>query len=190
MGLFLRILPFVLISFMVYVLAYQIYPEYQKTLDLVKQFNGLNIKKEKIEEMEQALNNLSSNQTIRSLMSIRNTLNSFIPPNPNIENILASLNTIYINNGLLFEGTNFNISDEPKILNSNVLPLRSITFDLKFESDYDNLAPVLLNIINNIERNVRLMKINKADINKEGGKLKMDLKVESYYMIDQKLNIK
>ena len=173
-----KILPIILISVIFYILVYKIYPRYQELIDLTKRFNELKNKEDQINELEKLIKALSQNSNIQVLIKNKEILEIWVPTKPNIDNLLASLLGIFQMNNLIFKGTDFQFIEEPKIYNANVLPVRVINFELAVDINNDNL----MNFINAIEQNSRLMTIKKAKISSSEESIFV---VESYYFSEK-----
>lgn len=175
MNILLKLLPIILISIIFYLLIYNLYPKYQQTIDLVKKLNELKNKESEINALEKLNSSLNQNPNIRQLLNNKEVLNFWIPEKPNIEELVASLNSIYQANNIIFKGTEFQILEEPRILNPNILPLKVINFNLRAKLDNSNL----MNFLKGIEQNVRLMVIKKAKLSATDDS---ELTVESYFL--------
>ena len=179
MSIFLRLLPIFLISIIFYLLIYNIYPQYQKTLSLAQKLSELKSRQQNVDALEKLITALNQNANIQQLVSKQDVLNLWLPQEPKIEEILASLYGIYQTNNLIFQGADINIVEKPEELNPNVLPVQVININLSAELTPDNL----IKFIEGIEKNVRLMSIKQADLSAE----KSQFKVESYYLSSQLL---
>ncbi|GIW67147.1 MAG: hypothetical protein KatS3mg096_015 [Candidatus Parcubacteria bacterium] len=177
MNIFLKLLPIILISIIFYLLIYTLYPQYQKTLSLTKKLNELQNKEKELIALEKLITALSQNANIQQLIANQETLNLWLPQQPKIEEILASLNGIYQTNNLIFRGANINIAEEPKQMNPDVLPVRVINISFSAPLNSGNL----ISFIEGIEKNVRLMQIKQASLSPESS----EFKVESYYLSDK-----
>jgi len=175
MSILTKLLPVILISIIFYLLIYNLYPRYQQTIDLVKKLNELKNKEKEINTLEKLRNSLAQNPNVQQLLANKEILNFWIPDKPRIEDLIASLNGVYQANNLVFKGTKFQVIDEPKVFNPNVLPLRVINFTLQAKLDNSNL----LNFIDGLERNVRIMVIKKAKLSAVGDS---EFEVESYFI--------
>jgi hypothetical protein len=178
MSVFLKILPIILVSIIFYLLMYDLYPKYQELINLTKKLNELQNKEREINAILKLIQTLSQNPNIQQLISNRKILDLWLPQEPKIENILASLVGIYQLNNLVFKGTDFNILEEPKVYNQNALPVKIISFSLKAELAKDNLN----GFINALEKNTRLMTIKKAKISSTEAS---EFVVESYYLSEK-----
>lgn len=177
MNIFLRLLPIILISIIFYLLIYTLYPQYQKTLSLVKKLNELQNKEKDLAALEKLVTALSQNANIQQLIANQEALNLWLPQQPKIEEILASLNGIYQTNNLIFKGADISISETAKQYNPNVLPVKVINLSFSAKLTPDNL----MSFIEGIEKNVRLMQIKQANLSPESS----EFKVESYYLSDK-----
>ncbi len=174
MNILVKLLPVILISIIFYILVYKIYPSYQETIELVKKLNELNNKEKELKLTEKLIQSLEQNANIQQLIANKETLNLWLPSEPKIEELIYSLNGIYKSLGYNFEGAEITIKEEKESFQKNILPIGVI--DLKFSV---NLSPQsLIEFINNIEKNVRLMKIKKAVLSPKGS----SFDVESYYL--------
>ena len=177
MNIFLKILPIILITIIFYILIYDLYPKYQQTLALAQELNGLKSKENNINALEKLITTLNQNTTIQQLISNQKVLDLWLPQQPNIEEILASLSGIYQANGLVFKGAEINIIEEPKQFNPNILPVKVVNLNLSVNLASDKL----LSFIEGIEKNVRLMNIKQANLTPE----LFQFKVESYFLSTQ-----
>jgi len=175
MNILIRLLPIILISIIFYFLIYNLYPRYQQTIDLVQKLNELQNKEKAIDALEKLRNSLAQNPNVQQLLANKEILNLWLPDQPKIEELIASLNGIYQANNLVFKGTQFEILKEPKVLNPNVLPLKVINFSLQAKLDNYNL----MNFLNSLEKNVRIMVIKKAKLSATEGS---SFEVESYFI--------
>jgi len=173
MSIIFKLLPIILVSFIFYLLIYDIYPKYQELLNLTKQLNELKNKEKEIDNLQKLIKILSQNSNIRQLLDNKEVLDLWLPQEPKIENILASLFSIYQVNNLVFRGTRLDVLEEPRVYNSNILPVKVINFKLEIKGD-----SALMNFIVAIEQNVRLMQIKKAKLSSE----ESNFEVESYYL--------
>jgi hypothetical protein len=176
MSVILKLLPVILLSIIFYLLIYDLYPKYQELINLTKKLNELKNKEKEINALLKLIQSISQNANIQQLISNRETLDLWLPQEPRIENILASLVGIYSLNNLVFKGTDFNILEEPKFYNQNVLPVKVINFSLKAQLDNSNM----ISFIEALEKNVRLMTIKKAKISPNEAS---DFVVENYYLL-------
>jgi len=179
MNIFFKILPIILISAIFYLLLYDLYPKYQELIILTKKLNELQNKEKEINALEKLIQTFSQNANIQQLNNNKDILSLWLPQEPKIENILASLIGIYTVNNLVFKGTDFTISEESKVYNQNVLPIKIISYNLSAELDNNNL----INFIETIEKNTRLMTIKKAKISPPG--TASNFVVESYFLSEK-----
>jgi hypothetical protein len=175
MNILIRLLPIILISIIFYLLIYNLYPRYQQTIDLVKKLNELQNREKEINALEALRNSLAQNPNVQQLLANKEILNLWLSDQPKIEELIASLNGIYQANNLVFKGTEFKILEEPKVLNPNVLPLKVISFSLQAKLDNYNL----MNFLNSLEKNVRIMVIKKAKLSATENS---ELEVENYFI--------
>lgn len=175
MSILTKLLPVILISIIFYLLFYNLYPKYQETLRLVQKLNELKNKEKEINAMEKLIQTFSQNPNIQQLLANREVLSLWLPTEPKIEELIFSLNGIYNLIGQVFKGTDFNVSQEPKTLNQNVLPIKIINFRIQANLKNENFRT----FIDAIEKNVRIMVIKKANLlpDKESS-----FEVESYFM--------
>jgi hypothetical protein len=178
MSVFLKILPIILVSIIFYLLMYDLYPKYQELINLTKKLNELQNKEREINALLKLIQALSQNPNIQQLIANRAILDLWLPQEPKIEDILASLVGIYSLNNLVFKGTDFNILEEPKVYNQNVLPVKVINFSLEAGLNNSNM----ISFIESLEKNVRLMTIKKAKISSTETS---DFVVESYYLLEK-----
>jgi hypothetical protein len=178
MSIFLKLLPVILISIIFYILMYSLYPKYQNLISLTKKLNELQNKERELKALEKLVQNLSQNPNVQQLVSNREILDLWLPQKPKIENILASLVGIYQINNLVFKGTNFDILEEPKSYNPNILPVKIIRFPLEAELDNSNM----ISFIDSLEKNVRIMVIKKFKISSDK---KSNFEVEAYYLSEK-----
>jgi hypothetical protein len=178
MNIFIKLLPIILVSIIFYLLLYNIYPKYKELISLAKKFNELKNKEKEMNALEKLTQALSQKPNIQQLINNKEILDLWLPQEPKIEDILASLVGIYSANNIVFKGTDFNIDKQPKIYNQNVLPVKVISFNLSAELGSNNL----MNFINAIEQNIRLMNIKKAKISSSGPS---DFTVESYSLSEK-----
>lgn len=178
MSIIFKLLPIILVSIIFYLLMNDLYPKYQELINLTKNLNELQNKEKKINELERLIRAFSENPNIQQLVTNREVLDLWLPLEPKIEYILAFLAGIYQINNLTFQGTEFNIVNEPKVYNQNILPVRIIEFSLQAELNKDNL----ISFIDNIEKSSRLMVIKQAKIFPDD---KSSFLVESYYLSEK-----
>jgi hypothetical protein len=155
-----------------------LYPKYQELINLTKKLNELQNKEREINALLKLIQAISQNPNIQQLISNREILDLWLPQEPKIEDILASLFGIYSLNNLVFKGTDFNILEEPKVYNQNVLPVKVINFSLEAGLNNSNM----ISFIESLEKNVRLMTIKKAKISSTEAS---DFEVESYYLSEK-----
>jgi len=175
MNILIKLLPIILISIIFYLLISNLYPYYQQTIDLAKKLNELQNKEKEIDTLEKLKNSLAQNPNVQQLLANKEILNLWLPDQPKIEELIAFLNGIYQANNFVFEGTEFEILKEPKVLNPNVLPLKVINFNLQAKLDNNNL----MSFIDGLEKNVRIMVIKKAKLSATEGS---SFEVESYFI--------
>ena len=175
MTFIIRVLPIILISIIFYLLFYEVYPSYQETINLTKKIKEIEAKENQLRAIIELLATLKQNANIKNLMALKNNLDSWIPSNYNIDELISSLYGIYNTHGLAFKGTDFRILDEEKVYNPSVLPLKVITFNLTADLNPNNI----MSFINAIEKNVRIMVIKKAKII---ANQPSEFYVESYYI--------
>jgi hypothetical protein len=183
MSIFLKLLPIILISIIFYFLIYNLYPKYQELISLTKKLNELQNKEKELNALLKLMQALSQNPNIQQLVANKEVLDLWLPQEPKIEDILASLVGIYSLNNLVFKGTDFNILEEPKVYNANILPVKVINFSLEAELDNSNM----LSFIESLEKSVRLMTIKKAKISSDK---KSQIEVEAYYLSEKYLSEK
>jgi hypothetical protein len=157
---------------------YDLYPKYQELINLTKKLNELQNKEREINALLKLIQTLSQNPNIQQLISNREILDLWLPQEPKIENILASLVGIYQLNNINFKGTQLDIINEPKVYNQNILPVKIINFSLTAELTKDNLN----SFIDALEKNTRLMTIKKAKISSTESS---EFVVESYYLSEK-----
>jgi hypothetical protein len=178
MNVILRLLPIILLSIIFYLLIYDLYPKYQELINLTKKLNELQNKEREINALLKLIQAIFQNPNIQQLISNKEILDLWLPQEPKIEDILASLFGIYSLNNLVFKGTDFNILEEPKVYNQNVLPVKVINFSLEAGLNNSNM----ISFIESLEKNVRLMTIKKAKISSTEAS---DFEVESYYLSEK-----
>lgn len=176
MSVLVKILPIILAGFIFYFLAYNVYPSYREVISLTQKLNELNLKLEEIKSIENLLKNLNNNPNIQVLIKSKDTLEAWVPSSPKIEEIAYSLSGIYSSNGLVLSGFNFSI-EKVATSTQNYIPLNKINITLDAKGGEDQF----LNIIDSIEKNIRLMSIKRVNLSKE----KMGLEVESYFLPKQ-----
>lgn len=154
----MKILPVLLISIIFYIIFYDIYPKFKETLELVKKFNELTNKKNEIESLENLISSLQQNSYIQQLLSQKNVLNIWLPSESKIEEIIYGLNIFYQSLGLSFKGVDFNVIEEPKIFNDNLLPVNVVNLKISLPLQESQI----LSFIDYFEKNARLMSIKKA----------------------------
>jgi hypothetical protein len=183
MRIFINLLPIILISLIAYVFVKNLIPEYQRTISLAQEINKLNNREKDLKELERIINELSKDKNIAKLIERKETLEVWLPREPQITEIIAYFVNTYRTLGIgEFPGTNFNISKEEKYFVSPfVLPISFITFSLSF----DNLdMNKIQEFISYIDKSSRIMKIKKADFSiDEKGNIKSNFIVETYYLI-------
>jgi hypothetical protein len=178
MNIIIKLLPIILIFVIFYLLIYNLYPQYKELINLAKKLNELQNKEKEINALEKLIQSFSQNPNIQQLITNKETLNLWLPQKPEIESILAYLVGIYQINNLTFKGTDFKLIEESKIYNSNVLPLKIISYNLEAKLDNTNL----ISFIDALEKNTRLMVIKKADLDSKG---EARFEVESYYLSEK-----
>jgi hypothetical protein len=178
MNIIIKLLPIILIIVIFYLLIYNLYPQYKELINLTKKLNELQNKEKEVNALEKLIQSLSQNPNIQQLITNKETLNLWLPQKPEIETILAYLVGIYQINNLTFKGTDFKLIEEPKIYNSNVLPVKIISYNLEAKLNNTNL----ISFIEALEKNTRLMVIKKADIDSKG---EARFEVESYYLSEK-----
>jgi Tfp pilus assembly protein PilO len=179
MSLILRLLPIVLISFIFYFLAYNLYPSYQELISLAKEENSLKNKKAELESLIGIKNSLSQGVDIKQFLSKREVINLWIPTEPKIEELIAFLTGIYQAHGLVFKGTQFAVAKNSKSLNPNILPIGVVSFNLQTKLNYSDLV----NFIKDIENSARIISIKKASLVDTG---EASMVVESYFVSTKK----
>ena len=178
MNVLIKLLPIILVSIIFYLLIYSLYPKYQELINLTKKINELKNKEKEINALEDLIRSISNNSNIQQLVNNKEVLDLWLPQKPKIEDLLASLNGIYSVNNLIFEGVNFEIENETRIYNQNILPVKIISINLAADLKSDNL----MNFISMLEENVRLMIIKKAKISPN---MSSYFFVESYYLSEE-----
>jgi Tfp pilus assembly protein PilO len=181
MSIFLRLLPIILISVIFYILIYNLYPKYQELISLTKKLNELQNKEKELNALLKLIQALSQNPNIQQLAANREVLDLWLPQEPKAEEILAFLVSIYQTNNLVFKGTNLSITEESKVYNANVLPVKVINFSLEAELDNSNM----ISFIESLEKSARLMVIKKAQISSDKKDKKSQIEVEAYYLSEK-----
>ncbi len=178
MNIFSKLLPIILISIVLYLLFYNLYPRYQEALRLAQKLNELKNKEREINTMEKFIQTLSQNANIKQLIENKEVLDLWLPRESKIEELIYFLHGIYNINGDVFKGTDFQISSESKSLNPNILPIKVVDFKLQANLKLENLPT----FIDGLEKSVRLMKIKKANLYPDKT---LTFDVESYYLPPQ-----
>lgn len=173
MNFLIKILPVILISIIFYLLFYNLYPGYQRVISSAQKLNELKNKEEEITSFENLIKNLEANANVRQLLQNREVLNSWLPPEPKIEEIIYSLGGVFSFSNLKIDSLNFQTKEVTTT--PEILPLGIIAFDLSFKGD----EPSLMQILDGIEKNVRLMRVKKIEATKEKN---FKIEVESYFM--------
>lgn len=176
MRVIIKFIPIIFIIIIFYIFAYDIYPKYKNLLVSVKKFNELKNREEEIKNLENFITTLKSNPNIQAILNNRKTINYWLPVKPEVDNIIFTIYNLYNSAGLTFYGADFNLSKEPTILVSQVLPVKTIKFNLKIQPS-DNF----LQLIDGIEKSTRLMIIKKAVIKPD----ESNFEVESYYLKEE-----
>lgn len=173
MNILIKLIPIILLSIILYIFVYNIYPQYGNLLASVKKLNQLKNQEEEIKNLKNLIGNLENNANIKTILANKEIVNTWLPIKPEIENILLTLNNLYSSLGLKFLGTDFSLSEQPTVVVSQVIPVKTINFNLKIESSKD-----FLKFIDSLEKNVRLMKIKRVQVTPE----ETNLEVETYYL--------
>jgi hypothetical protein len=177
MSVIIKLLPIILISIVFYLLIYNLYPKYQELIDLTKKLNELQNKEKEVDYLYQLIQSFSQNPNIQQLSANRAALDLWLPQEPKIEDIFASLVGIYQINNLVLKGAKIDIASQPKVYNQNILSVKVI--HLSFEAPLDNTS--LLSFVEALEKNARLMIIKKAKISSSMSQFE----VESYYLSEK-----
>jgi hypothetical protein len=175
MSLLFKILPAILLIVIFYYLVYNLYPKYQELISLSKKINEMQNELKELESIELAIQSMAQNANIQQLINNKEVLDLWLPQEPKLEELLASVVGIYGTTNIVFKGTDFEILNETKSYNPNILPLKVIKFKLTANLTTANL----LSFLEGLEKNVRLMVIKRAEINRGEPS---NFEVESYYL--------
>jgi len=184
MRIFLNLIPVILITLIAYVFSSMLLPTYKQTISLAREFNKLRNQEKDLIELERIINELNKDRNISSLLAQKETLETWLPREPKITEIIAYLvNTYRVLNLGEFPGSNFNISKEENyFVSPYVLPVSTVNFGLSFEKI--DLAK-LQEFVSYIDKSSRLMEINKASLswNEKENNLNANFEVGAYYLI-------
>jgi hypothetical protein len=181
MSLFIKLLPVVFLSIILSILFNNLYPKYKLLIEATKNLNEATNKKVELSNIEKLIQAISQNANIQQLVNNKEVLDLWLPQEPKTEDILLSLIGIYQSQGFIFSGVNFNFG-EIKNYNPNVLPVRTINFELSLQFNKDNYKNDLSNFISSLEQNTRLMNIKQVSLTPDG---KAKFVVESYYLSEK-----
>jgi hypothetical protein len=175
MNIFAKLLPIILLSFIFYILIYNIYPKYQETISLVKQINELKNKIKKIESIEKFLQSLNQNNYLQEIYKQKNLLDLWLPTKLQFDSIVASLVGIFQANLFPLKSFQIEIQPDPFYYNNSVLPVKKV--NIKFTTQINNQN--LMNFLNSFEQNMRLMSFKKVKISSSESS---EFIVETYYL--------
>lgn len=173
MRIIFKLIPVILISVILYLFVYDLYPKYQELLASAQKLNELKNREEEINALENLIKSLENNANIQQILLNRERINYWLPVKPEAENIVFTLYNLYTSLGLDFPGTDFQLSEEETFLIPQLLPVRTINFNLKIKPSNN-----FLDFIKGIEDSVRVMVIKKAVIKPE----ESNFEIESYYL--------
>lgn len=175
MNILIKLLPIILLLTIFYLFFTDLYPKYQEILASVQKLNELKNKEKEISSTEELIKSLENNELIKVFSEKRELLDVWLPQEPKREELLIYLGTLY--NAFSLPSQLPAIADGPeKRFYQEILPIKTLTFNLNF--------PTLNNyelFVGNLEKNVRLMRVKKMNLNPKG----VDLVVETYYLQKQ-----
>lgn len=175
MNILIKLLPIILILTVFYIFFTDLYPKYQEILTLVQKLNELKNKEKEISSTEELIKSLENNDLIKVFSQKRELLDAWLPQEPKIEELLIYFGSLY--NAFSLSAQLPKITDDSeKRFYQEILPIKTLTFNLNF--------PTLTNyelFVSNLEKNVRLMRIKKINLNSKG----VDLLGETYYLQKQ-----